>query len=358
MPYTPTEITTYIARAQRALADYMLKAVRLEANGEDATYYYNLSEYLSDGTRVLNYTNSDLTPDQKEAIIHCMIEKGKLNDYSGATLTFPTITVVYPPSLAAELSTLSDGPGGGTGTLVGNEYRHPSVNFDGSAWEYKKAGFQGTVLFVSPSGVSGKTEKGNIVYHYQTIQAAESDAITGDTIVVMPGAYSANGLGKDGVTYYFMPGVTNSSSLNMFNLSAAMTVVVRGEGVFTITASSATLAVFAVSHASAVLDAQFKEINTSTTASTPVNQSAGSVKLKGKIKSNYNNAAGHCILKSGTSTLILDDVLMITTHAGAVDISASSAQSVLVHRAKTNVLTKDTDITEVINSIERDANYA
>ncbi len=214
----------------------------------------------------------------------------------------------------------------------------------------------GNTAFVSKLGSDSTGLIERLEYPFLTIGAAEAACSSGDTIYVFPGAYTANGLGKDGVTYHFLAGATNSSALNMFNLSSAMTVVVRGDGVFTITGSSATLAVFAVSHASAILDAQFKEINTSTTASTPVNQSAGTVTLKGRVKSNYNNAAGHCILKSGTSTLILDDVTMVTTNASANDISASTAQAVLVYNARTNALTKDTDVTERINSVQRDAN--
>lgn len=351
---TDAYVTTIIAQAQRAAADYLYQAALLSSYGNDPDELYAKGNLCLDGAENLQAIN-DLTNYEKQVIIDRLLLCGGIANYSAVPITFGTVTVVYPASLTAKLSTLTDGPGGGTGTLVGQEYRVPAVKANGLAWEYKKPGFQGTVLYVSPSGVSGESEKGNIIYHYPTIALAETAASSGDTIVIMPGTYTANGLGKDGVTYYFMPGAVNSSALNMFNLNAAMTVKVRGNGIFTITGSSVTLAVFAISHASGVLDAEFEEINTSTTASTPVNQSNGTVTLKGRIKSNYNNAAGHCIIKSG-GTLKLNDVTMITTNASAFEVSGTGAQDVYAKKAYTNALTQDSDVTYIIENPLRDSN--
>ncbi len=352
MPYSTAQVSSYIASAQRALADYVLQIVRLEENGDDTKCLYSQGRYLSDAIRVLQFTNNGLSPDDIETIVHCMIENG-INDYSNTIIPFTPVTIVFPPTYVAKLSTLTDGPGGGTGTLVGNELRVPAVNVSGSAWEYKKPGFQGTIIYVSPSGVPSSVEKGSLIYHYQTGLAAQSAAASGDTIVFLPAIYSESGLGKDGVTYYFMPGASNVATSSMFTLSSAMTVTVRGNGVFTNTSNN----VFSITHASAILDAQFDKALNSTTAAVPVNITAGKAKLKGYIKSTYNNVAGHCITKSGTSTLILDDVTMITTNASAFDVSAGSAQSVLVYKAQTNVAIQDSNITCIINSIERDNNY-
>ena len=50
-----------IAQAQRAQADYILKAVRKERQGEVPTYLYLKSRYLSAGIRVITNTNHGLT---------------------------------------------------------------------------------------------------------------------------------------------------------------------------------------------------------------------------------------------------------------------------------------------------------
>ncbi len=350
MPYTNSQVDEYIASAQRALADYMLQAVGLDEDGDNASCLYRKGRYLSAGIRVLSNTNNGLDADGIEAIVQCMIANG-INDYSNTIIPFTPVTIIFPPVLSAKLSTLSDGPGGGTGTLVGNELRVPAVNVLGTAWEYKKPGFQGTVLYVSPSGVIGSTEKGNLIYHYQSGLIAQAAAANGDTIVFLPGIYSDSGLGKDGVTYYYMPGASNITATTMFNLSSAMTVAVRGNGVFTNTSGN----VFSITHANGVLDAQFDKALNSTTNAIPVNITAGKAKLRGYIKSTYNNAAGHCITKSG-GILVLDDVTMITSNTSAYDINASTGQNILVYKGSTNVLVKNTNITEVINSITRDSN--
>ena len=248
MPYSTAEITTYIARAQRAYADYILQAVRLENTGDEPVELYYKSRYLSAATRVLNYDDHDLTIDEIEGIIHCMIECGKINDYSGVAITFPAIVeVVDVLTSDAALSTLTDGPGGGTGTLVGAEYRVPAVNSVGSAWEYKKAGFQGTVLYVSPSGIIGETEKGNIIYHYKNITVAQTAAVTGDTIIVMPGTYSDEGLGKDGVRYHFYSGANVICVNSLWVTGSAMSYIVTGDGYFENTADTPLINITAAS---------------------------------------------------------------------------------------------------------------
>lgn len=230
MPYNTSDINGYIAKAQRALADYVLKGVKLESYGEDCDKWYLKSRYLSAATRVLN-SNHGLTDDQIESVIHCMIECGEINTYSSSVFSFPTITIVDPICCPQKITDLIDGPGG---SLSGKKCRVVTVKCDETGWDFNKIGFQGTVLFVSPDGDDDCAEKGNIMCHYRTIAGAQAAAVSGDTIVIMPGIYNESGLGKDGITYHYLGGTYHNvtASAHTYLATTAINFKVTGHGSF------------------------------------------------------------------------------------------------------------------------------
>jgi hypothetical protein len=64
----------------------------------------------------------------------------------------------------------------------------------------------GNVLYVDDvNGNDGTAVSGDLNKPYLTLLAAQTAAVAGDTIVVYPGSYTSNPLGKRGVNWYFMP---------------------------------------------------------------------------------------------------------------------------------------------------------
>jgi hypothetical protein len=85
------------------------------------------------------------------------------------------------------------------------------------------------------NGDNGTGTLGDFTKPFLTLQAAQTAASSGTTIVVRPGTYSAALLGKNGVNWYFMPGATvNFSTNSAFAASGAMSYSVFGYGVFTV----------------------------------------------------------------------------------------------------------------------------
>ena len=81
-------------------------------------------------------------------------------------------------------------------------------------------------VFVSKLGNDSTGSRTNMGKPFLTLEAALTAATSGDLIVVFPGSYTAtttsvNGLAKDGISWYFNPGVTvtKTNSGDMFNTS-------------------------------------------------------------------------------------------------------------------------------------------
>ena len=74
------------------------------------------------------------------------------------------------------------------------------------------AGLFGKALIVSPSNSNGTGTPGSLGQPYKTIKSAEADASSGDVVFVLEMMTNELNLGKDGVTYHFLPGagITNS----------------------------------------------------------------------------------------------------------------------------------------------------
>ncbi|MCC7514536.1 MAG: hypothetical protein IT212_07570 [Bacteroidia bacterium] len=148
MPVTSSDINSYIAKAQRAIAERMIKAARIERTGGDAIDIYLQCRYLSAAVRVLSNSNNGLTNEEKEKIIHNMIDCGDIADYLGTAFTLPAITVYNPSCCPTNITDLADGPGG---SLVGNELKQLRINSAGTAWEWFTPSFNVSNVFVSIS---------------------------------------------------------------------------------------------------------------------------------------------------------------------------------------------------------------
>lgn len=67
----------------------------------------------------------------------------------------------------------------------------------------------GKVVWVdSINGIDELARRGRITIPFRTLLAAQSAAAAGDTIVVLPGDYAGENLGKAGCAWFFYPGVT------------------------------------------------------------------------------------------------------------------------------------------------------
>ena len=73
------------------------------------------------------------------------------------------------------------------------------------------AGLFGKALIVSPSNSNGTGKPGSLGQSYKTIKSAEADASSGDVVFILEMMTNEISLGKDGVTYHFLPGsgITN-----------------------------------------------------------------------------------------------------------------------------------------------------
>lgn len=73
-------------------------------------------------------------------------------------------------------------------------------------------------LWVDGNGSNEIGRKGRLDKPFRTIAEAEANALSGDTIIVMPGTYTESNLGKDGVTYRIESGATlkTSGAVNLF----------------------------------------------------------------------------------------------------------------------------------------------
>lgn len=110
----------------------------------------------------------------------------------------------------------------------------------------------GDITFQIPSKawyvdvVNGDDTAGIISHWFKTIEAAVTQASSGDTVIVMPGTHAitttaTNGIGKEGIKYYFHAGaiVNKASNGDIFNTSGMTNGFdVFGHGVFNKTAGT------------------------------------------------------------------------------------------------------------------------
>lgn len=334
MALTQTYINEIINKAQQRMAEWGNDIVDLENRGECALSIYLKFRYLSAGINVLQSDVDDLTSDQKDDIISCMIATGELGELSTSPFTFgaTTITVL---NLSGSYLGLSDTDN----TYSGHKGKVPVVNENENALEFQTIGIGSNNLLVSPFGDDSKAAKGNVVNHYKTLTAAETAASAGDTIIVYPGTYNigTNTLGKDQVNWNFMAGavVVNASSGggSIWNLvSGQKRVVVDGLGEF--------------------------QQNTSSKYVVELDEATSSLTIRGKLVTNWNNASGHAILKD-LGDLYIKDSTIIVTNTSAYAVHGSAASRVVhVYKAESNSSGHSSNVIYRINNILIDPNVS
>jgi hypothetical protein len=115
-------------------------------------------------------------------------------------------------------------------------------------------------VWVAKNGSDSTGTRGDPAKAYLTLRGAWTNAVSGDTIFVMPGTYNEKNLLKNGVNWHFFSGAvvnyTGAANGSVFDdggngANAAVTSTITGSGVFT-NAGSAGWGVVSIENASAV----------------------------------------------------------------------------------------------------------
>jgi hypothetical protein len=94
----------------------------------------------------------------------------------------------------------------------------------------------GNLLWVDAvNGNDSLAVRGRLSVPFKTLSAAKNAAVSGDTMLVLPGTYNDQDLAKDGVNWHFIIGasVVGSGGTAIFRASTGMTFKVTGYGAFT-----------------------------------------------------------------------------------------------------------------------------
>lgn len=332
MAITNTEISNTIDKAQQKIAELGYDVSLKELRGEECEDIWLKLRYLSGGIDVLQSDVDDLDTKQKEQIVQCMVSIGDLQKLSTVGFSFKTLTVVVNDLTGTYLG-LTDTDN----TYTNHKGKVPVVNENEDALAFLHISVGASNLVVSPNGDDSKAQKGSMVNHYKTVTAAETAASSGDTIIVYPDTYElgTSSLGKDGITWHLMEGVlirnATSGGGDIFDMSSgAKTIVIGGHG-----------------HILQRTDGKYVA---------NINNAGSSLTLSGKLETDYNNVAGHVLLK-GSGTMILKECILKIVNTLAYPVSATGGtQSVKVYNAISNSLSKDSNINYLVNNIELNFN--
>jgi hypothetical protein len=104
--------------------------------------------------------------------------------------------------------------GGDAGMMIYNTSDDVSQIWNGTTWITTGASLiTNNTVYVSENGVDVKGARNDLNFPFLTLEAAVAASLSGDTIIVYPGAYfPVSGLFKEGVNWYFHSGavITNS----------------------------------------------------------------------------------------------------------------------------------------------------
>jgi hypothetical protein len=100
----------------------------------------------------------------------------------------------------------------------------------------------GLVWVDAVNGNDVTAQRGRLQLPFRTLTAAKNSAVSGDTIMVLPGAYSEKNLAKNGVNWHYMPGAmiiyVGSVGCGIYDTEEAgmpCTFSITGNGVFKVT---------------------------------------------------------------------------------------------------------------------------
>lgn len=142
----------------------------------------------------------------------------------------------------------------------------------------------GNLVWVDPvNGNDDLAVRGRMTVPFKTLTKAKTAAVSGDTIIVLPGTYNENNLLKNGVNWYFMPGAkvsySGAGAAGIFDTSAngsngAVSSLIAGYGEFIITATTSTAHVVHASGTGSNLVVQGRRMDSSTVPTVKLAQSS------------------------------------------------------------------------------------
>lgn len=331
MAITQATIDDTINKAQQRIATLGNEVATLELKGEMDESKYRVMRYLSGAINVLQSDVDDLTGDNKDDIVNCMIAIGELSQLSATPLSFSALTIVIPPVSIGSYTDLDDTDN----TYVNHDSKIPVVDESLNQLVFTKLNIGAQTFVVSPAGDDTRASGGDWVCHYQTIDAAQTDASSGDTILILPGAYTipdGDQLGKAGVTYNFMDGAVLTSNTTtgnaLWEITGAGEVKIQGNGRFIQSAVNEIIRVKATQ----------------------------TFRVRGRFEQTANTDA---FVAELNSTLIVDDVQIVLTTVTNKGIAFSAAgggtdEFVYVYSGFSNQDAHDANIKYRINSLQID----
>lgn len=177
----------------------------------------------------------------------------------------------------------------------------------------------GQVLFVSLSGTTGVV--GSISQPYDSITAANVDAVSGDLVIVYPGDYDESQILKDGVNYFFHPNanIVNSSNNPIFDdAGGAITSSVLGFGKFSTSGTSSIANFSAVANNIKIEGLEFTD------------NGGGCVILQSTATGNYEfsvdtlgSSGTLCIQLAGNASVIVNTADITASGGNAINLEST-----------------------------------
>jgi len=224
-------------------------------------------------------------------------------------------------------------------------------------------------VWVSKSGDDSTGARGSLTTAFLTLGAAKTNAVSGDTIFVLPGTYNESDLLKTGVNWHFFNGsvVTNTSgTVAIFDdVAGAVVSDITGDGVFS---DDGNYAAVEAQTAGSIISVKAKKIlgadnlvvayngtlvveagEICGTGDDVVLANGGACDLtinRTRIKSTSTNTTARAISFSGSENLVkLRDCALIVTTNATYSISAGSASDVRIYGTLTATMTNNANIT-------------
>lgn len=329
---TQSQITDAINKAQQRIASFGIDILDYQDQGKCTDQLWLKLDYLVASVDALN-DGTLLTNAEKEKIVNCMNSVGELGALAVVPFTFKSTTVLVVP-LGGTFLLLNDTPS----TYSSFAGFLPAVNNGETDLEFKKPSVGGKVLYVSLAGDDATAKRGNTLYHYLTPIAAQTASSKGDTIVIFPGTYDigAGSIGKAGVDWILYSGAVITNSAGGEHIiddgGSLMNFSISGDGEFRNTVASKYV------------------LNMSNASS--------DITISGKFDQQWNDAAGHAMLKEGGGTLTLKEATIVLADTSAYAVASTTAQDVKVYEAYSNATGHDADISYLINNIQLDSNVS
>ncbi len=243
----------------------------------------------------------------------------------------------------------------------------------------------GQMVYVDAvNGDNATGTRGRLELPFLTLVAALSAAQSGDTIYVYPGTYAlaASLTGKDGVNWFFYPGVTIqlAAGVSLLKVDDPMTFLVRGNGA-QVTTATTTISAFICDNAAATVEIDDLSITTAANASNgAVDCGDGNFILRRCVLSSLSAAGTVQFFPTDPASTMLLDSCRVVNNADGITVagagltiqggvivagsatnsinSASGAQNVKVYGTTVTNKAKNSNITIQVGTLTVDSNVS